>query len=146
LLSNFVLSNFGNNCRCVYFVYELVVICFQTLFFLILVTTGVWSSLATISCDLLSNFVLSNFGNNAYLFDLGSYYVVICFQTLFFLILVTTALEVSPNSLCCDLLSNFVLSNFGNNITDFIKEEYIVVICFQTLFFLILVTTIYIPS
>ena len=41
-------------------------------------------------CDLLSNFVLSNFDNNAALEETGQRSVVICFQTLFFLILITT--------------------------------------------------------
>ena len=41
----------------------------------------------------------------------------------------------------CDLLSNFVLSNFDNNSGLLINLPSLVVICFQTLFFLILITT-----
>jgi len=47
---------------------------------------------------------------------------------------------------CCDLLSNFVLSNFDNNIGGHGSENVHVVICFQTLFFLILITTLFLCS
>ena len=66
---------------------------------------------------------------------------MICFQTLFFLILVTTPTGKHSIRFSCDLLSNFVLSNFGNNAGNNIVEGGNVVICFQTLFFLILLTT-----
>jgi len=44
------------------------------------------------------------------------------------------------------LLSNFVLSNFDNNIGGHGSENVHVVICFQTLFFLILITTLFLCS
>ncbi len=116
-------------------------ICFQTLFFLILITTAAAVTAAAYSCDLLSNFVLSNFDNNITIQRTDWNIVVICFQTLFFLILITTQHWLNQEHIRCDLLSNFVLSNFDNNFVLAFVACTKVVICFQTLFFLILITT-----
>ncbi len=69
----------------------LVVICFQLLFFVHLITTDRKGGHVTISCDLLSTFVLCTFDNNIVLTSAGIGKVVICFQLLFFVHLITTS-------------------------------------------------------
>ena len=66
-------------------------------------------------CDLLSILVLSTFGNNLKAKEDWENKVVICFQSQFFLLLVTT--DGHGGTVCdgCDLLSILVLSTFGNN-------------------------------
>jgi len=61
---------------------------------------------------------------------------------LFFLILITVSLQKSHSRKRCDLLSEFVLSNIDNSKERVFYYLDSVVICFQSLFFLILITVI----
>ena len=118
-----------------------VVICFQLLIFVLLVTTWKTAAVYLISCDLLSTFDLCIIGNNTTIVLNFEHFVVICFQLLIFVLLVTTVYSSFKVILCCDLLSTFDLCIIGNNISNFTKEEAEVVICFQLLIFVLLVTT-----
>ena len=92
-------------------------------------------------CDLLSNFALCTFDYNVDNQQNIWLIVVICFQTLLFVHLITTISAGESDWLSCDLLSNFALCTFDyNNIANF-TPVIIVVICFQTLLFVHLITT-----
>ena len=170
-----------------------VVICFQFLFFVFLMTTFCWltNSLNVLwfafnfcslyfwwqqilllyvvwhSCDLLSIFVLCIFDDNILPLSYRYLLVVICFQFLFFVFLMTTYYR-KRLYLCwlwfafnfcslyfwwqliiyffyvissCDLLSIFVLCIFDDNRHKHFYDFYMVVICFQFLFFVFLMTT-----
>ena len=168
-------------------------ICFQFLFFVFLMTTTsaqsssstelwfafnfcslyFWWQLSILNvvqnygCDLLSIFVLCIFDDNLPNFAISSRAVVICFQFLFFVFLMTTSgfgcvlsrqlwfafnfcslyfwwqpcadLPVKHSS--CDLLSIFVLCIFDDNYLLYFIVTQMVVICFQFLFFVFLMTT-----
>ena len=118
-------------------------------------------------CDLLSNFALCTFDYNADVQIMIAGSVVICFQTLLFVHLITTwcfgyawyALLWFAFKLCslyiwlqlrvfipvadegCDLLSNFALCTFDYNSHTKLASSAHVVICFQTLLFVHLITT-----
>ena len=193
LLSNFALCTFDYNFKMCETHKKTVVICFQTLLFVHLITTlsynanyyfklwfafklcslYIWlqhvsiMGIANISCDLLSNFALCTFDYNLFLIILFLRMVVICFQTLLFVHLITTLWLVFwilkrlwfAFKLCslyiwlqhlftwilirlsCDLLSNFALCTFDYNSIYFFLQMQDVVICFQTLLFVHLITT-----
>ena len=167
LLSNFALCTFDYNWSSMAFLKCLVVICFQTLLFVHLITTHILGGNQSDSCDLLSNFALCTFDYNSPWPHHTIYAVVICFQTLLFVHLITTKRYWMKNismlwfafKLCslyiwlqqsvwmetggtsCDLLSNFALCTFDYNFTIFAHPMLQVVICFQTLLFVHLITT-----
>ena len=119
-------------------------------------------------CDLLSNFALCTFDYNCGSCGKQVWRVVICFQTLLFVHLITTdhdilkqllrlwfafklcslyiwlqpALTTTQRDASCDLLSNFALCTFDYNVQYFTISLICVVICFQTLLFVHLITTV----
>ena len=141
LLSNFALCTFDYNCLVQLIAWSWVVICFQTLLFVHLITTRTMKMKMQI--------------------------VVICFQTLLFVHLITTHNRYGTPALvlwfafklcslyiwlqrlylpaahccCCDLLSNFALCTFDYNREVVVCFQPLVVICFQTLLFVHLITT-----
>ena len=116
LLSNFALCTFDYNRLFVAYRWCIVVICFQTLLFVHLITTDALIWFLPFSCDLLSNFALCTFDYN---------------------------IELSESTIyrSCDLLSNFALCTFDYNDILLPDPESKVVICFQTLLFVHLITT-----
>ena len=118
-------------------------------------------------CDLLSNFALCTFDYNRRFAMVAPFTVVICFQTLLFVHLITTQwcpicschrlwfafklcslyIWLQPDkdfpfqTVSCDLLSNFALCTFDYNQLKIILQAWKVVICFQTLLFVHLITT-----
>ena len=167
LLSNFALCTFDYNFNKYFYGNTSVVICFQTLLFVHLITTealiakelqSLWFAFKLCSlyiwlqrrdhlttdgqgCDLLSNFALCIFDYNIELYSNHGDVVVICFQTLLFVHLITTILRDCTDSESCDLLSNFALCTFDYNSRKEIMPWPQVVICFQTLLFVHLITT-----
>ena len=123
--------------------------------------------IAAYSCDLLSIYYLWHTENNMQPFFCWIWAVVICFQSIIFDILKTTTLYHTPDTFplwfafnllsltywkqherqivmhryCCDLLSIYYLWHTENNLLQMNSERYIVVICFQSIIFDILKTT-----
>ena len=119
-----------------------VVICFQSIIFDILKTTSASVKLNASSCDLLSIYYLWHTENNKHRSITKQESVVICFQSIIFDILKTTCAEWGRSSnllwFAFNLLSLTYWKQPNYNLMLFDS----VVICFQSIIFDILKTTI----
>ena len=169
MLSNFALCTFDYNGVWTQSKPALVVICFQTLLFVHLITTfaghiNYWNKLwfafklcslyiwlqlkcsvdtVASSCDLLSNFALCTFDYNYCHSLVSCTKVVICFQTLLFVHLITTFKKYKWR--WWELWFAFKLCSLYIWLQQALPVLLLpaVVICFQTLLFVHLITTLF---
>ena len=169
LLSFYYLCRTGNNSQQLAHSLRLVVICFHFTIFVVLETTwsswtsgvtSLWFAFILLSlsywkqrlhgqyrpspgCDLLSFYYLCRTGNNWLQTSLSPGNVVICFHFTIFVVLETTIIIATPNSISCDLLSFYYLCRTGNNQREFDRGNSLVVICFHFTIFVVLETTVF---